>query len=133
MKARVLKKIVRIESSVYPPQYRQMEHVKNMRDLTEYCEGIPHAETWDTGYLLYTESEIVDIASLTPMSLKHLNDIAKRLKKFFGNRVVYTDCRETTSYKIFNFFEKRGKISLLEDYSYLWGDEWFHEIKFIFL
>ena len=132
MKTSIIKKIVGIEAKAYPPQYQQMQYVATYHDLATYCEGVPHVITWDAGYILYTKREVVDLASLTPMTLKQLREVGKKLKSFYGNRRIMVDCRESTSYRIFRFFVKKGVIKIHEETQYNWEGEYFREIIFSF-
>jgi len=110
-----------------------MQWVKSFKDLAEYCESRPYVHVWETGYLLYTKREIVDLASKSPMSISQLMDIVRKLKSFYGSHSIEADFREKTSYKILTFGERKNIIHIISDYEYEWDREIFHEVEFKFL
>jgi hypothetical protein len=124
--------IKEIENNVYPPAYQQMQEVESYKDLKRYCEGKPHLHVWEGGYLLYTKREIVDLCSVTKMSIKDIHEICNILRKFYKNRKVYVDLREKTSYRIFRYLQKRGYLKIKYDEAYDWSGETFHDVCFKF-
>jgi len=130
---RIIKTITRLEKKIYPRAYRQMQWVKSFKDLAEYCEAKPYVLTWESGYLIYTSDEIVDLASLKPMSISQLLDIVNKLRSFYGNRIISADFRRKTSYKLIKFAEMKKIVKIHSDYQYEWSGELFHEIEFSFI
>lgn len=117
-----------IEERVYPLEYRLISKCNTWADLCDYCEGKPHVFTWGTGYCIYTKYEIVDLASTEAVPLKVLAQILKALKNFYGNRLVEISARESTSYKLIRFLQRRGHL----DYRILGEDEYDDSGELIF-
>lgn len=129
-----IRKIVRIESKVYPEHMQYMQGIKTKTDLEDYCEddqvSVLLGVDW---YLIMSEEEVVDLATTSALSLKEILSISACLKEHFGIGVKFSlDARESTSYKIISFYEKRGKITVYEDMVWSWGGEIMHEMVLSF-
>lgn len=129
----IISHLKRIESLAYPLEYQQMQDGSTWGDLTDYCEGTPHVEVWEGGYCIWTKDEIVDIATIKSMSLEQINLLLKKLKTFFGDKVVTADLREKTSYRLCKLLEKRRRLTFMKEEVYEWGGENFYEVKLKFL
>lgn len=129
---KILRHIISIEARVYPPVYRQMQDIRSMKDLKEYCESKPHIISWCDGYCLFTKREVVDLCSITPIDFGIMHKISKRLRKFYKYREFAADLRQNTSYKLVKIMERRGVLEVVSDEAYDWGGETFHEVKIKF-
>jgi hypothetical protein len=130
---KTIRHLRKIERAVYPAYMQQMQDIRNVVDLAIYCEGRPHVRVWRDGYIIYTRREIVDLCSLSPLSWGEINMIYKTLRKFYKSRKISADLRETTSYRLIKLYEKRGKIELLHDTPWYWGNEVYHEVTVRFM
>ena len=131
---KIIKHLRRIEQGAYPKPYRMMNamRVSSWRDLSNYCEGRPVVEAWEDGYAIWTEDEVVDIASLSPVPLARLRTVLRKMAKTFGSRAINADCREGTSYKLVQAAARWGLIEVLGDKPYWWAEEKFHSMKLRF-
>jgi len=128
----VLEHISRIETEVYPREFQSLYQCRNYKELCDFCEGKAHTIVWDGGYCVYTKHEIVDLASINPLTLAKIYDLARHFKAFYKKRKVELNARESTSWKIIRFFELRGHITVLEKELNVWGGECFYDIVFTF-
>ena len=100
-----------------------LDIVNNLKELKEFCEGYPYIYLIeDYGYCLYTKKEIVDFASLKPLSLKQINELYIHLKEFYKSKTIKTDCKKDTSYKIIKFMERRNKIKIIKEQEWFWEE-----------
>jgi len=132
-KREALKAIKSLERAAYPKGFQTLQDAKSWRDLEEYAEGSVHHLLWDDGYCLWTDSEVVDLASIRPVSLARLGQITRTLRQCFGERVVSMDCRATTSHRLMRYYQRKGVVEVLSEYSYEWDDELFYEVQLRFL
>jgi hypothetical protein len=131
---RLLDQIKILEAEIYPEEFRMMDKFDSFLHLQQYCEHRSvKIKFWGTGYLITTPNEIIDFASLTPLSYKQLFEIYKYLKNIYKNNVFSISSREKTSYKLVKYLERKSKIIIMEDNKTYWETEIFHdlEIKFI--
>jgi hypothetical protein len=124
----LIKHLRRIERRAYPKAYRSFGDVRSWADLREYCEGEPKIWTWKGGYCLVTDTELVDLASTSPLMMADLVRLKRQLIDHFGHRDVSLDARESTSWRLIQFFHRRGVLDILRDEVYDWDGEVFHEL-----
>jgi hypothetical protein len=131
---RLLDQIKKLEAEIYPEEFRMMENINSFLHLQQYCENKSvKIKFWGTGYLITTPKEVIDFASLTPLTYKQLFEIYKYLKNIYMNNTFSMSSREKTSYGLIKYLEKKSKIIIMEDNKSYWENEVFHnlEIKFI--
>lgn len=126
---KMLKHLRSVERAAYPAYYCQMQAIRTMADLHDYCEGKPKVWTWDSGYCIITKEEIVDLASTTPLSLAALRKLIGDLAVYFKGRIVSLDAREETSWKLIQYAARRGYLEIISSESYDWAGETFYESK----
>jgi hypothetical protein len=122
---KILKALRKREKAAYPSFMRQMQRIKTWSDLQEYCESdqvVVHF-LGDKGYLILTESEVVDWVGDGQHSLKAFGII----KKAFGDRPFNVDLRKSSSWPIMKVMERRGRINMKKVSSWEWGDETMYE------
>jgi len=118
-----------LESRIYPVG---MQSMQDCIDLEEYCESTPLVITWGvpmSGYLLATKTEIVDLASVKPLTLKELRELMVELKGYYKNKIFSMDARETTSYKLIKYAESRGYLEIISSIPWKWCGETFFELE----
>ena len=125
----IMRHLRRVEKKAYPKQYRQMQHIRKMSELTEYCEGTPKVKTWAEGYCIVTEDEIVDLASLQPMTLREIGELLRFFKAHFKGRTASLDAREKTSFILIKYGQKRGLLTVLKEVKWEWDGETFYELE----
>lgn len=130
-----LLQIKAIEGRAYEnTPYAQMQRCTTWEDIANYMEceveNIRLHGT-DTYYVLCAEREseveIVDLASKDGRA--NLKAVITFLEAF--DKPLTMDSRETTSYPIVKYMEKRKRLVVLEDESYQWAGEPFHSITAI--
>ena len=125
--------LVRIEAASYPYHMCQMQHVVTLRDLQEYCESRDVLVHQGPGWYIIgarhrREMEIVDIAGSFGVSImRELNLFIEASKR----TVFILDAREGTSYRLIQTYERRGKITILEDEPWDWGGELMHAMRIL--
>ena len=125
--------IAKIEKECYPKYMRSLQSIDSRNDLKEYCESEDVFAIYnDTTYVLCTEDEVVDFASISKLSLIELMEVKKLLKDVFSNRAFFLDARETTSYRLIKFLEKRKEIVIISDEAWNWGTDVFHSLNVYF-
>ncbi len=82
-------------------------------DVVDYCEGNPLLFAFDSGYLLMTKHEIVDLASVKPVPLSILVKIKNVLKKTFKNNEFEVRCLIDTSDKFIKRLIKQEEVSVI--------------------
>ena len=110
-----------IESEVYPSHMWGMQEVETLEDLQEYCESskvkVFGNDTW---YCIVTKKEVVDLASLQPMSIKDMLQLLLQLQDWFKERKFTLDAKEDTSLKLLRYLSKKNKIKILKEESWDW-------------
>jgi len=129
----MLKHLRKVERQAYPEAYRAMQDVRTMADLRDYCEGEPTVWTWEGGYCIATDDEIVDLASIRPLSLRELRKLLGKLAVHFGGQLVSLDARAGTSWKLIQYAAKRGLLEIVDAEPYNWAGEQFWETELRFL
>ncbi|RMH14939.1 MAG: hypothetical protein D6698_11990 [Gammaproteobacteria bacterium] len=129
----IVQLIRRIERAAYPQVYWGLQDIESLEDVAEYvgCHVrdlvVLHGENW---YLLGSSTGedfyIADLASAGGMGLK---DLAQVKELMLQHERVYMEARETTSYRLVKFMERRGLVSIMTDHPFEWGGEVFHEIE----
>ena len=104
-----------------------------MSELTEYCEGKPSIVSWENGYLLVTDKEIVDLASTKAVPLKKILELLRFCKGHFNNRVVSLDARASTSYPLLLIMARRKRLEILTSAEWEWDGELFYELTVRFI
>ena len=117
----MISKIRKREKAAYPSYMRQMQRFKKWSDLTEYCESdqVKVHLLGKKGYVIMTPYELVDLVA-------EPRDIFKALaviKAYYGNRPFSADFRETTSWRLAQMAQRRGKIQLSDVDNWSWGTE----------
>lgn len=117
-----------IERAAYPPHMRQMQAVRSIEDLAEYCECRPDqvfvlsGEGW---YFIAAEREgeveVVDFASAG--GCRDLFRVLAAVLARWRGRKVAMDCRARTSYPLVLALVRRYQAVVLEDTSWYWGDD----------
>jgi hypothetical protein len=124
---KLLRYIRGIERAAYPVAFRQLEDVRTLADLREYCGGEPRVWTWDGGYCLVTDDEIVDLASVRSLTFAQLRTLVGDLAAHFGTRTVSLDAREGTSWRLLCVAQRRGLLEILRAEPWDWSGECFYE------
>lgn len=110
-----------MEALAYPPHMCQMSNIKEWNDLVSYCEGKPTIIVEDNGYLIFTKKEIVDMVALHPYTaIKIFNQFRSQVKK---GKKLSCDLRKSTSYPLVKAMERRGRVKIISESSWWWGDE----------
>lgn len=125
--------IAKIEKECYPEYMRSLQFISSRNDLKEYCESEDIFAIYsNTTYILCTKDEIVDFASISKLSLVELMEVKRLLKEVFDTNRFFLDARETTSYRLIKFLEKRKEITVISDNTWEWGNETFHSLNIYF-
>ena len=133
----VIQDVIKMELEIYPEHMTMFsEEVRNKVELFEYCEDnqvtivIDYDEQW---YLIMTKTEIIDLAAMNKLSLFCINKIYNILSAHFKDKKVELDARELSSYRLIKLFEKRNKLTILQEESWLWEYEIMYSmtIKFV--
>ena len=131
-----LAKIKIIEKEAYKDNatFLQLQNKKTLQDVANYMkcnmENIKIILK-DNYYLLMAERtnvvELVDFAkSGGYIDIRGLINTLETFDKPFT-----CDARETTSYPILKFLDKKGFCKILRDNPYEWGGETFHDMDFV--
>jgi len=127
-----LKYLQEVEEEAYPSQYRSIVDCQGVAEFKEYCEGNPKVWLFEGGYLIATRNEVVDLAAVKPVTIATLREILTVLKKYYKGRAVSLDAREGTSYKLLQYASRKKLLKVIDDTSYDWGGEVFHEMTLVF-
>jgi hypothetical protein len=104
-----------------------LQDIKTRTDLQIYCESVSVNVLTDRGgYAIYTDDEIIDLASVDTISSIKL---ILQLKKKLSGRVVSLDAREGTSYPIIKKMAGMGKLVIHHDELWWWGGELMHSLS----
>lgn len=124
---KLIRHLQQIERSVYPPHMWGLQDIKTRTDLQIYCESVSiNVLTNRGGYVIYTDEEIIDLASVDTISSMKL---ILQLKKKLSGRVVSLDARESTSYPIIKKMADMGKLVIHHDELWWWGGERMHSLS----
>jgi len=130
---RVLSVLRHVERAAYPPHMRQMQYVRGVRDLAEYCECRPDQVFVLTGrdwYLLAAEREdeveIVDFASAG--GCREVFRVLATVVKRWRGRTIILDARHCTSYPLVMALTGRYGLRVVQDEVWHWGDESMHSL-----
>ena len=63
------------------------------------------------------------MAAISKLSIQEMLYIGTELKKWFGTKKVTLDARKSTSYRLIKFFSRGGKVSILSEEEWVWGDD----------
>lgn len=116
----------KIEEQIYPEgfwQFRQCSSFEEYAETDDYKVYI-----WDTGYLFIAITEVIDLASLVPLTIKQLRQLVSYMKEFYGDRKFCINARSNTSWKLLQYLEKKDIITINSKDSYTWNDELFYEL-----
>ena len=128
--------IKKIEKQAYPRYMQQMQRIRNLDGLADYCECTKEnvillAE--DKWYLILAKDEdtyeVVDWASIGATNIPKIIGFFNTLK---GKKLVM-DTRESTSYKFIKSAQRHKRIQITKDETWFWGTEVMHEIECIIL
>jgi hypothetical protein len=123
-----------IEASAYPVHMQGMQDVQSYEDLQEYCESntvqVFQDKQW---YCIVTKKEVVDLASLQPMSIKDMIQLLVQLQVWFEERKFTLDAKEDTSLKLLRYLSKKNKIKILKEESWDWNGTSMVEMTLKFL
>lgn len=92
-----IERIKKIERMCYPVHMRQMQDCHTWHDINAYCEAPASVICTDNAYCLYTDREIIDIASIAP---RDTISIFHQIRRELSGRRLYVDLRKSTSYRI---------------------------------
>ena len=116
-----ISKIKAIEAIAYPAHMQGMQDVQSEKDLKEYCESntiqVFQDKDW---YCIVTKKEVVDLASLQPMSIKDMLQLLLQLQDWFKERKFTLDAKEDTPLKLLRYLSKKNKIKILKEESWDW-------------
>lgn len=117
-------KIRNIEAAVYPSHMQYLDSVYTLEDMQEYCESkkvlVLEGEGW---YCICGKTEVVDLAAISKLTIQDMLHISAELKKWFGTKKVTLDARKSTSYRLIKFFSRGGKVSILSEEEWTWGED----------
>jgi len=116
----LISEIKKLEKELYPAEIRQMQDIITFDDLAEFCEGEPTVLVKKTGYLIYTNNEIVDMAFKDP---KEAAWAFIHMSFHFEGKTIYADLRRSTSYKAVKHFESLHKVDVSEQYEHVLGTD----------
>ncbi len=141
-KQNIVDHILKVESTVYPESFQDINdnNIENWEGLTEYIGTEPAVMTWNKeddgadGYMIYTATDVEDIASDGQLPLRVGNEIMGELAENFVDRPFEARMREETSYKFVKAFADRGYMTVQEDENNVeqYGDESFHNVRLKF-
>ena len=113
-----------IEAAAYPEYMQYLQEVHTMEDMQEYCESkkvlVLEGEGW---YCICGKTEVVDLAAISKLTIQDMLHIGTELKKWFGTKKVTLDARKSTSYRLIKFFSRGGKVSILSEEEWTWGED----------
>ena len=128
-----IKSIKAVEASVYPEHMQYMQDIRNVSDIEDYCEDNDVCVILkDSAYVIMASEEVVDMASVNPLSMVEMVEILGYMKSYYGSNVFSLDARESTSYKLLKFLSKRGTITILSEYSWDWDGVVMYEMELCF-
>jgi len=116
----LISEIKKLEKELYSAEMRQMQDIITFDDLAEFCEGEPTVLVKKTGYLIYTNNEIVDMAFKDP---KEAAWAFIHMSFHFEGKTIYADLRRSTSYKAVKRFESLHKVDVSEQYEHVLGTD----------
>lgn len=117
--------ITSIEAKCYPGFMCQLNDLDSVDDIYDYCESDEVTiVVFETGYMIFTDDEVVDLCSLQPLSYKQVLELIRTIPA--GN--YSADLRSTTSLPLLRALDRRGKIRLAENDSWDWNDETMVEV-----
>jgi len=121
----------KIEEQVYPKEFWQFRRCSSFE---EYAETVDYkVYIWDSGYLFISINEVINLASLIPLTLKELRQILVFMKDFYGNKKFFINARDKTSWKLLQYLEKKNIIEIITNDKYSWNDKAFYELHVQFL
>ena len=128
--------IKEIDRQAYPPYLRLLEGAESLKDLIDYCrcaniaqiEGMIKNDWYILVAKHYNCVELISCASKTG-KCSDIFTIVDFLITRYKRKVIYADCRESTSYRLFKIYEKSGKIKILNDWINVENGETLHFIK----
>lgn len=128
-------KIKEIAKCAYPDYFETFTDL-NLKEFMEYCccvnisqlDFILEEDFYIVIACHYNCIEIVDCASRSKHYLKIMGLINKLMNRY-KNRLVYVECRESTSYPLFLALHKHNKIRILEDTLRFKNNERLHFLK----
>lgn len=113
-----------IEAAAYPEYMQYLQEVHTLEDMQEYCESkkilVLEGEGW---YCICGKDEVVDLAAISKLSIQEMLRIGTELKKWFGTKKITLDARKSTSYRLIKFFSRGGKVSILSEEEWTWGED----------
>ena len=126
----LLQHLAAVEAAAYPAALQQMQDMESLQDLEDYCEGKPTVFAWEHGYCLCTRGEIVDLAATAPLSLAELRTLLRQLKGH--SKRVELDARTSTSWKLLQYAQRRGYLTILKAHPWDWDGEAFFAVSIRF-
>lgn len=130
-----LQKVKEIERAAYPEFMWQFQDIENPSEAYEEidCDGQFFCHIDNGWYMLGcngpSEVYIEDLASVKNLGFAELNRILTILRSF-GDKLITADCRGSTSYRLLKIAEKRGRIQVIEESPWNWGNEKMYELTF---
>ena len=129
--------IKEIDRSAFPEFFRFFEEIEEVNEILEFCRcsNVSQIDYYNENgwYILvarhYNCVELISCASHCG-KCNDIFKIVKYIKDKYEKKIIYADCRETTSYRFFTMLNKRNKIDILNDWKRLENGEELHDIKF---
>lgn len=88
--------------------------------IYDYCESDEVTiVVFETGYMIYTKDEVVDLCSTKPLSYKQILELIRSIPA----GTYSSDLRFTTSLPLVRALNRRGRIKLVEYDSWDWDGE----------
>ncbi len=104
----------RVEKEAYPPHLRELGEITTWGEFCNYCESEKAIITqWETGYMIHTRYEIIDLASTKPLRLITLIELKNVLKSTYGALTFSFSARVKTTWKLIARMVKTGELELL--------------------
>ena len=129
-----IKMLRKIEARAYPKHMQYMQDIRSWADVQDYCES-ENVEVLlkEHFYCIAAEDEVVDLASISKLSLKDMSEVISFLKSKYEGNTFTLDAREDTSYPLLKVLEKRGRIQVFSDEPWDWDGVIMHEMEVCFL
>lgn len=135
----IVERIKDIERVSYPKfmlQYQESETLGDLYNLInkDKDDGEFFYHLGENWYLLgvnrKNEILMADLASTEKLNFKQIN-IIKNIVEDLGNKKIFADCRDNTSYNLIKLLEQKGTIEIINESPWIWGNEKMHKLSFI--
>jgi hypothetical protein len=122
-----------IEAQAYPEYMHGLQDIVSPECVLDYAEAKKVTVFYTHNcYLIVTKREVVDLACVGKLGVAELLSIKECLKKHFGIKKFSLDARESTSYRLVQFINRRSDLLILTDTPWSWGNETFHDLTVMF-